>query len=59
MNAEQIERMNELATVTLDAEKRLSQAVQMIKSGNIECALTDIEIALGVAKRVMNELRGN
>ena len=50
------ENLRELATVLMDAEKRIEQAASAIKQGNSIVAQTNLDIALTVCKRVKAEL---
>lgn len=56
MTSEVIERLRELSTVLMDAEKRIQQAAQALKSGNNIVAATNLEIAVKVCQRVKKEL---
>lgn len=51
-----IESLRELATVLLDAEKRICQAEQALKEKNYIVAGTNIEIAKNVCQRVKKEM---
>lgn len=57
MNAEQIERFNELAQVALDGEMRFQQIVKMLKAGQREVAKTHLEQAHNVIHRLECELK--
>lgn len=56
MTSEQIAQNNELGEVALDAEKRMEQAAQMIKMGNITVALTHIKQAHNGIHRILCDL---
>mgnify|MGYP001163232085 CR=1 FL=1 len=58
MNSQEMERLNELANVALDAEMRLNQVRHELKNGNIIVAQTHVEHAHRVCHRLENELGG-
>lgn len=58
MTSEELERLNELSLVALDAEMRLNQVRHELKAGNLIVAQTHIEQAHRVCHRLENEIGG-
>jgi len=56
MTSAELERLNELAQIALDAEMRMEQVRHALKNGNTIVALTHIEHAHRVCHRLENEL---
>ena len=56
MTLVELERLNELANVVLDAEMRLNQVRHELKNGNLIVAKTHIEQAHRVCHRLENEI---